>query len=357
MAHVFVIGAAAGAVGSIVGASSNRNARARHIRSPFRYVPCSSPSRKRQDGEVSRGCLRDHTRREPSCGLRNDSRALLEHPRRRVASLTTPAPPPRPVPAVSSLPFRKLPHRPETDDDSQNQEEGWREQARRGRLLRRGDPRGVRQAQSRDGGSRRRHRGAAQGAVREARGDATKSRGERETARAGHVREEHRRAHARGDGAEEGADRGGEGGDARREQRAAGHGDRAEGRARRRPRQARDHRAQVAKRARRVPREDADGVPRRDFAPCERHGQRGGDRDRGRRARRVPPRGRRARRQGGGARHRRGVEPQPASGDGGARPPVPPRLADARASGTRGRPRAGPRGARVRGPRRERRGD
>ena len=146
--------------------------RARHIRSPFRYVPCSSPSRKRQDGEVSRGCLRDHTRREPSCGLRNESRALLEHPRRRVASLTASTPPPRPVPAVSSLPSRKLPHRPETDNDSQNQEEGWREQARRGRLLRRGDPRGVRQAQSRDGGSRRRHRGAAQGAVREARGDA-----------------------------------------------------------------------------------------------------------------------------------------------------------------------------------------
>ena len=109
MAHVFVIGAAAGAVGSIVGASSNRNARARHIRSPFRYVPCSSPSRKRQDGEVSRGCLRDHTRREPSCGLRNDSRALLEHPRRRVASLTAPAPPPRPVPAVSSLPSKTPP--------------------------------------------------------------------------------------------------------------------------------------------------------------------------------------------------------------------------------------------------------
>ena len=43
MAHVFVIGAAAGAVGSIVGASTNRDARARHIRSSFRYVSCSRP--------------------------------------------------------------------------------------------------------------------------------------------------------------------------------------------------------------------------------------------------------------------------------------------------------------------------
>ena len=105
MAHVFVIGAAAGAVGSIVGASANRDARARPTSARLFVTSLgSSPSRKRQDGVVSPRLPPETTttRREPSLSSEWLQSAFLEHPPRRVASLTASAPPPRPVPAVSS---------------------------------------------------------------------------------------------------------------------------------------------------------------------------------------------------------------------------------------------------------------
>ena len=61
MAHVFVIGAAAGAVGSIVGASANRDARSRHTTARLSVTSLALvPLSKRKHGKGSQSpCLRD----------------------------------------------------------------------------------------------------------------------------------------------------------------------------------------------------------------------------------------------------------------------------------------------------------